>query len=459
MRITPISTAYSWDTPPSWITITQVGSTNNWTIRIAVNTAASRTATLTVRHDNTSTTDTIAVSQAAGTSSGSGGGAGTPTATPAPSPTSVPNPTATASPTAIPPTPVPPTPVPPTPVPPTPVPPTPVPPTPVPSATPIPPTPIPPTSSGGAGYAISFPNGDTSFYIDDTQGAGNGTDAVTFGMTGTGSEGAIVPTIISQDSRITVSMQYGVFMAGLHRGSINITSNDPGSSTPQGLILSNLVLAHALDNSATASLSGNLTQFNLGSHSPTPFPSATPYPNPTATPFSSGGGGGGGGCHLAGEMITMSNGEKVAIENISAGDSLLSVKINGMSNEELAYKSWSSSVNAFSIDYTSVNIKTVKVDTYASYYNFNNDALKITFEHPILVKTSNDLVLFKIAKDVNVGDNFLNENNEWISIVTKVLVENVAPFTTYTIDVEPEDTYFANGVLVHNIVNEKEYYL
>ncbi|MGY8867724.1 MAG: hypothetical protein ACKVJK_19135, partial [Methylophagaceae bacterium] len=87
VSITPISTAYSWDTPPSWITITQVGSTNDWTIRIAVNTAASRTATLTVRHDNTSTTDTIAVSQAAG----SGGGAG-PTATPAPSPTSVPNP-------------------------------------------------------------------------------------------------------------------------------------------------------------------------------------------------------------------------------------------------------------------------------------------------------------------------------------------------------------------------------
>jgi hypothetical protein len=435
VSITPISTAYSWDTPPSWITITQVGSTDNWTIRIAVNTAASRTATLTVRHDNTSTTDTIAVSQAAGTSSGSGGGAG-PTATPAPSPTSVPNPTATASPTA-----------------------TPVPPTPVPSATPIPPTPIPPTSSGGAGYAMSFPNGDTSFFIDDTQGAGNGTDAVTFGMTGTGSEGSIVPTIISQDSRITVSMQYGVYMGGLHRGSINITSNDPGSSTPQGLILSNLVLAHALDNSATASLSGNLTQFNLGSHSPTPFPSATPFAFPTATPYSSGGGGGGGGCHLAGEMITMSNGEKVAIENISAGDSLLSVKINGMSNEELAYESWSSNINAFSIDYTSVNIQTVKVDTYTSYYNFNNDALKITFEHPILVKTSDNLVLFKIAKDVNVGDNFLNENNEWISIVTKVLIEDVAPFTTYTIDVEPEDTYFANGVLVHNIVNEKEYYL
>tara|TARA_B110000967_G_scaffold30488_1_gene28736 strand:- start:16507 stop:17859 length:1353 start_codon:yes stop_codon:yes gene_type:complete len=441
VSITPISTAYSWDTPPSWITITQVGSTDNWTITIAVNTAASRTATLTVRHDNTSTTDTIAVSQAAG----SGGGAG-PTATPAPSPTSVPNPTATASPTATPyQTSIPPTPVPPTPVPPT----------------PVPPTPVP--------YTISFPNGDTSFFIDDTQGAGNGTDTVSFGMTGTGSEGAIVPTIISQDSRITVSMQYVTFIAGLHRGNIIITSNDPGSSAPLGLILADLVLAHALDNSATASLSGSLTQFDLGSHSPTPFPNptatpfafptATPFAFPTATPYSSGGGGGGGGCHLAGEMITMSNGEKVAIENISAGDSLLSVKINGMSNEELAYESWSSNINAFSIDYTSVNIQTVKVDTYTSYYNFNNDALKITFEHPILVKTSDNLVLFKIARDVNVGDNFLNENNEWISIVTKVLIEDVAPFTTYTIDVEPEDTYFANGVLVHNIVNEKENYL
>ena len=353
VSITPISTAYSWDTPPSWITITQVGSTDNWTITIAVNTAASRTATLTVRHDNTSTTDTIAVSQAAGSG---------PTATPAPSPTSVPNPTATpnpaatASPTAIPPTPVPPTPIPPTPVPPTPVP-----PTPVPSATLIvgvQPTPTPSPSPQ-----------------------------------------AITPTPFSS------------------------------FATP------------------------------FPSATPIPNPTATPFAFPTATPYSSGGGGGGGGCHLAGEMITMSNGEKVAIENISAGDSLLSVKINGMSNEELAYESWSSNINAFSIDYTSVNIQTVKVDTYTSYYNFNNDALKITFEHPILVKTSDNLVLFKIARDVNVGDNFLNENNEWISIVTKVLIEDVAPFTTYTIDVEPEDTYFANGVLVHNIENEKENYL
>ena len=148
---------------------------------------------------------------------------------------------------------------------------TPIPPTPVPSA-----TPIPPTSSGGAGYTISFPNGDTGYALDDTQGAGTGTAAVTFGMTGTGSEGSIVPTIVSKDNRIQVSMQYGIYIAGLHRGSINITSIDGGSTTPLGLILADLVVAHALDNSATASLDGTLIQYQIPAPTATPFPTATP---------------------------------------------------------------------------------------------------------------------------------------------------------------------------------------
>jgi hypothetical protein len=111
-------------------------------------------------------------------------------------------------------------------------------------------------------------------------------------MTGTGSEGSIVPTIVSKDNRIQVSMQYGLYIGGLHRGSINITSIDGGSTMPLGLILADLVLAHALDNSATASLDGTLIQYQI------PAPTATPVPNPTATPVlptSTPGGGGGSG--------------------------------------------------------------------------------------------------------------------------------------------------------------------
>ena len=93
VSITPVSTGYTWDTPPSWVTITQQGSTNDWTIRILANAGAARSATLTVRHNNTTTVDTIDVTQAGSA------GAPTPTATPVPNPTAtpVPDPTATPS--------------------------------------------------------------------------------------------------------------------------------------------------------------------------------------------------------------------------------------------------------------------------------------------------------------------------------------------------------------------------
>jgi hypothetical protein len=92
INITPLSTSYTWSTPPSWITITRQGNTNSWTITIAPNNGASRNATLSVNHSNGVTTDSIEVIQEAGYSSGSGGGAGIPTATPNP-PTATPSPT------------------------------------------------------------------------------------------------------------------------------------------------------------------------------------------------------------------------------------------------------------------------------------------------------------------------------------------------------------------------------
>ena len=128
VNITPLSTSYSWDTPPSWITITRIGTSNDWTITLAANSGSARNATLTVRHANTTTVDTIAVSQN-GVSSGGGSG---PTATPVPTSGGGAGPT----------------------------------------ATPIAPTPVPTaTSPAGAGYALSFV--DESYTIDDFSAGGN----------------------------------------------------------------------------------------------------------------------------------------------------------------------------------------------------------------------------------------------------------------------------------------------
>jgi hypothetical protein len=89
----PDGADYTWTNPaPSWIEITQQGTSDSWNIIISDNAGGARSATLTVTHEDGTTTDTISVSQAGATVN--------PTATPVP-------PTATATATPVPPTPTP----------------------------------------------------------------------------------------------------------------------------------------------------------------------------------------------------------------------------------------------------------------------------------------------------------------------------------------------------------------
>ena len=420
VNITPLGTAYSWDTPPSWITINQVGTSNDWTITVAANSGAARSATLTVRHNNTTTTDTISVSQAGGTVI-------TPTATPV-----------------------------------------------SPTATPIAPT---PTSGSGAGptptptdpQVLEISTSGTpisSISLSDFEGGpGTGTTTVTWSYNSSGSNA--VPVVISKDSRINVSFVYGTYINGNTVGSMTVTSNDLGSQFPVSIQLSDLIVARPDNNSVTATLDVFLTQGTSGGKetltpTATPItsgggagPTATPFPTfavPTSTPYvSGGGGGGGGGCHLAGDLLTLANGETKRVEDIVLGDTLLSLAINGLSDVETIYKEFNVSASDYSDEYTSAVVNDIYVDTYSSYYDINNGELQLTLEHPVLVKTSDDRVVFKVIKNVLVGDSMLNQNNEWVLVNSNVLVQTEAPFTTYAFNVENKDVYFASGILVHNV--------
>jgi hypothetical protein len=76
--------------------------------------------------------------------------------------------------------------------------------------------------------------------------------------------------------------------------------------------------------------------------------------------------------------------------------------------------------------------------------------LNITFEHPVLVKQGNEYS-FKAVAALRVGDHLLNKDGEWIEILTKELITETVD--VYNINVESQDTYFANGILVHNLEN------
>jgi len=353
VNITPLGTAYSWDTPPSWITINRVGTSNDWTITVSANSGAARSATLTVRHNNTTTIDTISVSQAGGTvitptpTSGSGSGAG-----PTPTPTSGSG--SGAGPT----------------------------PTPTATSVPVPPTPTPTSGSGSGAGPTPTP----------TSGSGAGPTPTPTPTSGSGAGPTPTPT-----------------------------SGSGAGPTPTPTYIA---------------------------------PTSTTYVAPTSTTYT-GGGGGGGGCHLTGDLLTLANGETKKVEDVVLGDTLLSLAINGLSDAETIYREFNVSAANYSDEYTSAVVSDIYVDTYSSYYNINNGQLKLTLEHPVLVKTSDDTVVFKVIKDVLVGDSMLNQNNEWVLVNSNTLVQAESPFTTYAFNVENKDVYFASGILVHNVMDEQ----
>ena len=543
VSITPVGTGYTWDTPPSWVTITQQGSTNDWTIRILANAGAARSATLTVRHNNTTTVDTIDVTQAGSV------GAPDPTATP------VPNPTATSAPN---------------------------------------PTPTPVVGSYDSinntlnpvqeGYSATFivdttniavgviptyelvPVSGTFVSADVVGGAlsGNmgaidsngkstititfaqdqlleGTEEYIFRVTGDNSGQSNTGLPQSQTGRQILDTSTGspiwnsvvlfdingtqnTNVQGMNEGFYNYTAVLTGDSRPIGETIywqmdftsytgilgqsaasaadfantSGSFVMGATDATHNPNGDSNMGVFNImaitdnttegkegfgvniysdaGMTTPIRYPnnttvkitnhgindtsqgsgggsgpSPTPLP-PTSTPSpTSTSGGGGGGCHLAGEIITMANGTTKLIENIQVGDNLLSIDFDGLDgNDDRSWLGWKRTQETLASEYTNTVVTNVRVDVFNKYYNINNGLLKITEEHPVLVKDNSGDIYFKQTRNVVASDWLLNESNEWIDITSIELIET-SEFTTYALDVEESDVYFANTVLVHNV--------
>ena len=438
VSITPVSTSYSWDATPNWITITRVSvNSDDWTITLQENTGDARSATLTVRHANSTTVDTITVNQAEGV------GVPDPTATPVP--TSVP--TATPAPTNVPnPTPVPPTA---TPVPPT--------------ATPVPtvqPTPGPnptftfatnTTSGNRFIFAPSSLNTDVSYTIvaDGNTSPAAPSNFSTNGVSGSNQTG---PTVTNNSNVFTGTYMFTKTFSPIADLNVNCTVSAPYGTSDTWYCT--LEADSGPKNTATPSPT-NSSGSGSGSG-----PTATPIPNPTATPVPSStpsysGGGGGGGCHVAGELLTLANGETKLVEDVVVGDNLLSVNFDGFSLDG-EWKSWKRREETLGSVYTNTTVTNVTVLEFDKYYDFNNGLLKITEEHPVLVKDTVGDIYFKQVRDIVNSDWLLNEDNEWVDITSIELIAVPERFTTYSFNVEEADVYFANGIIVHNVENLEE---
>ena len=133
---------------------------------------------------------------------------------------------------------------------------------------------------------------------------------------------------------------------------------------------------------------------------------------------------GSGGCFLEGTEITMADGTRKRIEDIEAGD------------EVLAYQESDGEMRP-------EKVKSVHDPAPAEYHIVVNGAIRLTASHPML----SDGKWVEIG-ELKVGDSLTRADGTTFQIETLETVKE--DVTVYNFSVDVDETYVADGVVVHN---------
>ena len=177
----------------------------------------------------------------------------------------------------------------------------------------------------------------------------------------------------------------------------------------------------------------------------------TPFDTGTSTPS------GGGGCFLFGTKITMANGSLKNIEDLKLGDELLTFRIPGLAqsdNSEDWYPTSKWSTNSTSnFTKTTTKVSHIRTGPFWRHYVINGQ-YRVTYEHMIFAKREGTYQFIRVD-GLRLGDFFLDVNKDEIEITN---IEQVYVMSsTVELDVEENDMYFADGILVHNFYDSGSY--
>ena len=158
----------------------------------------------------------------------------------------------------------------------------------------------------------------------------------------------------------------------------------------------------------------------------------------TSSPFSGGGGGGGGGCVLYGTNITLANGSTVQVQNLYAGEKILSYNTN-------KDRFFTDKVKQIIITRNVTSI--IRIDSFIS--------LSGPTVQPVYVQTANGTNEWIFLGQITVGMSLYNPlNNTWVKVTNINIV--IGSFTVYEVIGSKEfwdqghkrTDYIANGILV-----------
>ena len=162
-------------------------------------------------------------------------------------------------------------------------------------------------------------------------------------------------------------------------------------------------------------------------------------------------------CHLAGTVMNLADGTTKLVEDLEAGDILKSYSITGLGTDENEQppSTYTADVSQWSAVESTTTVTFVNEGSFNEYYNFNNDLTKVTREHRVLVKDIDGGISFKRADAVINGDSFYIDS-VWVEITNIEVVTPEVVVATYTIGVEDQDIYVADGIVWHNIPGEEK---
>ncbi|AWK04725.1 hypothetical protein HYN56_11020 [Flavobacterium crocinum] len=153
-------------------------------------------------------------------------------------------------------------------------------------------------------------------------------------------------------------------------------------------------------------------------------------------------------CFVEGTLITLADGSQKAIETLTVNELLLSSEIETLQDTNDVYELYKWSSDNLSEKRISSPITSIKPEIAYKTIIINYGLLEATPEHSQLIEREG-IWKFIPLKDVIVGDNLYGIKNEIIAVDS--ISVNLEERKIYPMSLSPSHTYFANGVLTHNI--------
>ncbi|MDQ6531284.1 hypothetical protein [Flavobacterium sp. LHD-85] len=153
-------------------------------------------------------------------------------------------------------------------------------------------------------------------------------------------------------------------------------------------------------------------------------------------------------CFVEGTLITLPDGSQKTIEALEINDLLLSSEIDTLNDTNDVTELYKWSCNYLSENRITAPITNIEPKIAYKTIILNNGLLEATPFHSQLIQREGTWKFIPIG-EVVIGDNLYSLSKEIIP-VTSVSV-NLKERKVYPLTLSPSHTYFANGVLTHNI--------